>query len=220
MEQELRPFSSIIIDALRAKNLNVEKLVQLTGVSDRFIALLLDEQFERLPAAPYTRGYILKIAEVLGLDGERLWREYLKNHDDLRKSGSKDTLPPNRFETPTFLSKKIIAGAVLAILVIVFFLLRLPSLFGTPELSITNIPDNLVVSTSTYAVTGKVNPQNQLTVQGQIVYPQGDGSFSRSVSLQPGFNTIEFKVKKLLEKEIVITKQIFYQTSSTHNGTP
>jgi len=82
MDQQERPrtFSAIIIDALRARGLTVEKLATTTGISERFISGLLDESFEALPPAPYTRGYILKIAEVLGLEGAVLWKEYVRDH--------------------------------------------------------------------------------------------------------------------------------------------
>jgi cytoskeletal protein RodZ len=218
MESEIKPISTVILDALRARNLSVEKLAQITGVSDRFIALLLEEEFERMPAAPYTRGYLLKIAEALNLEGEKLWDEYLKNHEALRKSGPTDTLPPNRFETPRLINRKLVWIGIPVIIILGFFVIRIPSLFGVPYLSIANVPDNLIVSTSTYSISGKINPQDQLTVQGEIVYPDQNGDFLKAVMLQPGWNTIEFRFKKLLGIEHVTTKQIFYQAAQS-NGT-
>ncbi len=105
MENENKNLANLILEALKLKGLNLDKLSQLTGVSERSLALILEERFEKLPSAPYIHGYLLKIAEVLNLDGQKLWQEYLKNNAEIRRSGQEDTLPLNRFAIPK-LNKK------------------------------------------------------------------------------------------------------------------
>ena len=97
---------NLILEALKLKGMNLEKLSQLSGVSERSLALLLEEQFDKLPPAPYVHGYLVKIAETLNLDGRELWREYLKNNEEIRRSGKEDILPLNRFAIPK-LNKKL-----------------------------------------------------------------------------------------------------------------
>jgi lambda repressor-like predicted transcriptional regulator len=218
MENENKNLANLILEALKLKGLNLDKLSQLTGVSERSLALILEERFDKLPSAPYVHGYLVKIAEILNLDGQKLWQEYLKNNAEIRRSGQEDTLPLNRFAIPK-LNKKIIAAAGAVIIVLIFVIFRLPALFGQPELKISNIKDNpTVVQEANFIIRGIMNPADELTVNGEIVYPDKDGNFEKNILLQSGFNNIIFQTKKLLGKTYTVTKQIFYQTTSTTDG--
>lgn len=216
MENEKKNLINLILEALKLKGMNLEKLSQLTGVSERSLALLLEEQYDKLPPAPYVRGYLVKIAETLNLDGRELWREYLKNNGEIRRSGGEDTLPLNRFAIPK-LNKKIVAISGAAVLIIAIIIFRLPAFFGQPELKISNISENpTIVNEATFAVHGIMNPADELTINGEAVYPQKDGNFEKSVLLQPGFNNLVFQIKKLLGRIYTVEKQIFYQTKENN----
>lgn len=211
-EYDSKNISSLILDALRAKGLSVERLSQLTGVSERFIVSFIEGKIEKLPSPPYARGYLIKIAEALNLDGEKLWREYLKNSEALPRSGEKDYLPKNRFAPPRF-NKRL--ALIILILVIAFgyILIKLTSSLGRTELTFTNLDNNpTVVQDKTFKIVGKINPaNNQLTLNGERLYPNKEGDFEKIIELQPGFNTLTFGVKKLLGKEFIINKQVFYE---------
>ena len=215
MEPDTRNFSTIVLDAMRAKNISVEKLSQLTGISDRYVSTLIDEDFKKLPAAPYVHGYVLRIAEALGMDGESLWQEYLRGSAVIRRSGRNDTLPQNRFLTPN-VNKKAIGLVAVAIVVIAYGLWRLPALRGTPDITLYNIQDMMVVATSTFTISGKINPADQLTINRELVYPDKNGAFSKIFTLRPDeFNTFDFKVTRFLGRENTTTRQIFYKTPTS-----
>ena len=93
LQTNQQPLGTLIVDAMRMKSISVEKLAGVTGVSDRILNGLIEERYENLPPAPYVRGYLLKIAAVLNLDGEALWADYVKHNDSVRRSGKKDQLP-------------------------------------------------------------------------------------------------------------------------------
>lgn len=204
--------ANLIVDGLRMKGVSLERLGQLTGISDRFLELLVGGQHHKLPAAPYVRGYLIKIAEVLGLDGGELWREYLAESAALRRAGTSDTLPPNRF-TITRFNWKIILWALLGVLILGYILLRIPALVDTYEFSV-NIADNLVVYEPVFTIKGTVNENDQLTLNGEVLYPDSNGAFEKLVTLKDEWNTFEFKMKRFLGVGHMLTKQIFYQPST------
>lgn len=221
-ETEPRSFSAIIIDAVRARGFTVEKLAAATGISERFLSGLLDESFQSLPPAPYTRGYILKIAEVLGLDGGALWKEYVRDEEGLRRSGRRDLLPQNRFLTPRWLSKRTLGIAVVLIALVGYLLARLPTITGTPPLSIA-VPSGatMEVVTSRLTLLGDVDPADELLVNGERVRQDNEGKFEKTVELAPGFNTFEFTVRRFLGKERTEVRQVYYRAStSTTTTTP
>ena len=87
--EENKSLSNLILDSLRLKGMSVEKLAQLTGISEMFLEQLLEEKFEKLPSYPYVRGYLIKIGNVLNLDGEKLCQEYIKHNQTIKSSGKK-----------------------------------------------------------------------------------------------------------------------------------
>lgn len=215
MEPEAQnSFTETLLEALRTKGVTTEKLAQLTGISDRYLSALVGDELEKLPPAPYVHGYIVRIGEALGMDGEALWREYPKDPGTLRRSGKRDTLPMNRFTTPQ-INKRVLGVGILAVLVVAYVVIRLPSIVGMPTLTLANIEDMMIVSTSTFTIAGSMDPADELTINGEAVYPESTGTFSRAVELEPGFNTFEFRVKRFLGKENVLVRQVFYKASAT-----
>jgi lambda repressor-like predicted transcriptional regulator len=215
-EQEIQNIAGLILEAIKLKGLTLDKLSQLSGVSERALALILEERFDKLPSAPYIHGYLIKIAEVLNLDGQKLWQEFIKNNERVRRSGQEDILPPNRFAIPK-LNKKITVASIIAGVIIVYLVIRLPGFLGRPELDIENLSaDPTVVLSQNFTIRGIMNSSDELTINGEAVYPAKDGSFEKNILLQSGFNSVVFQIKKLLGKTYTVTKQIFYQATSTN----
>ncbi|MFH1161745.1 MAG: helix-turn-helix domain-containing protein [Candidatus Jorgensenbacteria bacterium] len=211
---ETRALANLIVDGLRMKGVSLERLSQLTGISDRFLELLVGEHYHKLPAAPYMRGYLVKIAEVLGLDGEELWRRYLAESAAVRRAGESDTFPPNRFAIPRF-NWKMVLWVLLGVLILGYVLFRIPAFVDSYEFSV-NITEGMVVQESAFTIKGTVNENDQLTLNGEVLYPYSNGAFEKLVTLKDGWNTFEFRVKRLLGAGKTFTKQIFYQmTTST-----
>ena len=210
--EETKTISTTIITALKAKGLTVEKLAQATGISDRFLESLVEERFEDLPPPPYVRGYLIKIAGVLGLDGEELWREYLSGNGSIKRAGGGDQLPRNRFASKG-LNKKVILVGVVVLGIALYVIVKTPLFSGQPGFTLTNPTQDITVTQEpTFILSGTVSPAHTLTLNGERIYPDRNGSFEKEILLHAGFNTLVFSVKKLIGKEKVTHKQIFYKT--------
>lgn len=214
-----KTFSAAIMDAMKAQGVTFDKLVQATGISDRFLELILNEDLEKLPASPYVHGYILKIAEALRLDGERIWTEYFKDRNGVRRSGAADTLPGRRSGPKRRPRTALVLGAAIIVVVLGYVAFRIQRSVGEPALS-TNITDNMRVTSAELDVKGTVDPRDQIVLNGTQLYPDSKGNFEEKVTLQPGFNTLAFDIKKFLGKEYTVNKQVFYQATSTEAQIP
>ncbi|MDO8557170.1 MAG: helix-turn-helix domain-containing protein [Candidatus Jorgensenbacteria bacterium] len=215
---ETKSLSVFLADMMRVRSMTLEKLTQATGISERYIRLILEEKFDKLPAAPYVHGYLVKIAHALNIDGEELWQGYLKYSDALRRSGEKDKLPENRFISLRVNKKLVIAG-VLILIVVLYIAFRIPSLLSQPSLAVS-FENNMVVAEPTFVLAGTADPKNELTINNEILYPDTNGAFRKVVELSPGFNTFVFKVKKLLGKEETVVRQIYYKSTTSTPETP
>lgn len=205
-----KDLKTLLNEALALKNVNHEKLAEITGIPERYIWAIQNVDTEKLPAAPYVRGYIKKISEILHLNHDELWEIY-KRELTHKQSGAHDKLPENRFAIQ-HLSKKSILFLLFGALLVTYLLLNMDRLIGAPELLITN-PADLIIATTESAIqlTGVAEQRDKLTVNDEEIFINPDGTFSKDYYLQPGLNTIEFKSKRLLGKETTEIRKVLYQ---------
>jgi transcriptional regulator with XRE-family HTH domain len=218
VEQEEKNLSSTLVGALQAKGLTAEKLAEATGVSERFLESLIEDKPESLPPLPYVRGYLMRVADVLSLDGDELFEEYLKGNRAVKRSGKYDRLPENRFKKSKSISRLIIP--LLAILgILLYVILRTPLFAGTDGFVIKNLDEGITYADEpVFMVAGELGDSRRLTLNGERVYPDERGNFTARIELEAGFNTLVFNVKKFLGKEKTVTKQIFYIKDAEEEG--
>jgi flagellar biosynthesis protein FlhG len=75
-------FTGAAIKVLREqRGLTVRNVADITKISSRYLEFIEAENFKKLPARPYLRGFLVLYAKALGCDPERMAGEYLKRYD-------------------------------------------------------------------------------------------------------------------------------------------
>ena len=75
-------FTGSVLKILREqRNITVRTLADMTKLGTRYIDFIEAENFSKLPARPYLRGFLVLYAKALGYESERLVNEYLKRYD-------------------------------------------------------------------------------------------------------------------------------------------
>ena len=75
-------FNGPAIKARReSAGLTIRNVADMTKIGSRYLEYIESEQFERLPARPYLRGFLLLYAQALGCDSERMVADYLKRYE-------------------------------------------------------------------------------------------------------------------------------------------
>lgn len=211
-----KDLKTLLNDALELKNVNHEKLAQMTGIAERYLWAIQNLDVEKLPAAPYVHGYLKKISDALNLNHDELWGLY-KKELETKTSGQYDTLPQNRFAIRHFSRQELFFSAV-AILLVLYVLFNIPRLTGKPVLIVTNPAAPIfAVFEDKIVLTGYLNQRDKLTINNQEVFVSRSGEFSQEYPLRQGINKIEFKAKRFLGKEVSVVKEIIYQPISTNN---
>jgi len=223
-----RKLRDIISDQCASKELSHVELAKKSGTPEHYVEALVTGEIRRLPAFPYIRVHLVKIAQVLGLRPELLTEKY-KEEFTAMHSGSADKLPGNRFALPSYRREYLIAAGVLALL-IVGYLVSKTGFFGRPSLTITvppTDPNPFIVTTSTITLSGRTDPGDNLFVNGQHVPVATDGTFSKDYQLLPEINIIEFSAKRFLGRQVTATRQVYFDTTvasttptSTSRNTP
>ena len=215
INNEFKSLREIFNEALDLRDLDIKKLSEMTDIPVHYLSALSSGDPKKLPASPYVRGYLAKIADILKIDSNALLEAYKQETSvwPAKTSGPEDRLPPNRFALKNKKKITIIGVSIAGVLVILIFLaFQFSGFLGNPQIEITNPVENeLTIDSSIIKLTGIINPQDKLTISGEEVLAKSDGRFEKDFSLQSGPNSVEFKVKRFLGKEITITKIVIYK---------
>ena len=204
--------SELLRERVEVKGLTVTRLKQQTGIAERYLQALLEGNSDRLPASPYVRGYLFRLASILDLDGSALWELY-RSETGARSSGPADRLPANRFALRPISRAALIAG-VLAVVLLGYFALNANRFLGRPDLRVVSpAAETTVTDSHTITLIGTVDPSDTLTIGGEPVSIEPSGRFERPYELQPGLNQIEFLASRLLGGEAKVIRQVIYQPS-------
>ena len=204
-----KTLSEVLIELFDKKGISMDKLAAASNIPKRYVLALRDGDIKNLPAAPYVRGYLLKIGSILDVNGEILWKLY-EREDTTKTSGEKDTLPYNRYATKPINKNWFIAAAIV-LLVGGYLTVRLDDLIGTPKLEVSLPEEMVTVDASVVVIGGLVSKGDALTINNESILVNADGSFQKELLLEPGVNTVELKATRFLGREISMTRQILYE---------
>jgi len=205
-----KSFQKIMQEQMDTKGIDIAKIRQQTGITETYLNAFIQGNEKKLPAAPYVRGYIFKIATILELDGEELWQSF-KNGETIKKSGSKDLLPSNRYALKK-INKKLIIGTLIIILIATYGIINFNRFLGNPKIEISSpAAETLVTTANTITLIGKLTADGKLTIDGAETLVDEFGNFRREYTLSPGLNRIEFAVRGILSQETKVIRQVIYQ---------
>ncbi|RJP44166.1 helix-turn-helix domain-containing protein [Candidatus Parcubacteria bacterium] len=218
MNREYSDFQSLFNEKLRERGLTVKRLSELSNIATEHLENLSTGNFERMPPAPYIRGYLARLAPILGFDADSWWEELAREHT-LRGSGASDELPKNRFARQS--RAKFLIGGAVVILAAAYVALRFAYIFGEPEILITDPAQNPAYTRSAETVIrGNLSNADVLSVNGESVEVREGGGWEKAVTLQSGPNSFEIEAKKFLGREKRLTRQIFYEPIPQTTTTP
>jgi cytoskeletal protein RodZ len=204
-------FTEFFNHKLKERGFTLKQLSDTTGIAIKHLENFGNGRFEHLPSAPYVHGYFVKLGDILGFDPDEWW-DRIKEEDTVHRSGAADRMPDNRFNR--LQGRALLWGLIIVGLVGIYIAARFTTIIGEPRLILTEpTADISSVSASTLVFRGTIKNGDSLTIDGASVYLSQDGSFSADVLLRPGANTIELKAKKILGREITLTREVYYDDS-------
>lgn len=221
MEHDPRKLRDIIADQCEARGISPFEVAKRSGIAEQYIEALLSGDTARLPAFPYIRAGLIAFADAIGIPSEVLVNKYRQEFAAMR-SGASDQLPGNRFALPSYRREYIIGGALLVCVLLGFWISR-SGFFGKPTLVILTPPADpspFIVTSSTLTLSGRIDPGDMLSINGQHAPVQGDGSFSREMQLLPEINIIEFTTKRFLGRQVKEVRQVYFDQAETATTTP
>ena len=211
-EQNTRKLRDIILDQCEAKEIKMEELVKKTGLPEQYLDAIINDVRTRLPAFPYIRAYLTRVAALLGLPPEMLLDKYRQEFSE-KISGGADALPGNRFALPSGIRRYLLVVVAIIVVILIVAISR-SGFFGSPHIAIDMPPagtDPFITSSSTITLAGHVDAGDKLLINGQPVATGKNGTFASQYQLTPEINVIEFTTKRFLGRQFSITRQVYYE---------
>ena len=187
----MKTVGQILLEARLAKNLTLEEVETATKIRKKTLQDLEKGAWKDLPSSTFVKGLIKNYGRFLGLDDRELLAFYRREVDEKSSNKKISVVPANTKGlrlTPSIVTFGVIALFVVAIISYLFF--QYQSFTGSPLLEISEPKDNIKVTSSEINLVGRTWEDADLKINGQKVQPSPGGSFSLSLALNPGLNTI------------------------------
>lgn len=166
--------------------LSLESLAKRTRIREEYLQALEANEFEKLPAAAFVKGYIKTYGQVFGFDYQPLLGLLRRDF----KESAKGKLVPREFIKPILHKRQwwspmtgtvLIAGSVFLVL-FGYVALQWVTFNRPPEVSVRQPADNQTVA-SQVIVSGTTEVESIVTINDQPVALQPDGSFETQIFL-------------------------------------
>jgi cytoskeletal protein RodZ len=172
--------------------LSIEEVAKQTGVFEKFLAALESSKYHQLPPDVYVLGFLKKIAEVYKISCTELVEQFKKERNISEQTALKRIVPAKGLKsyisrvsiTPKFIT--ISVGVLLAFSAGLYILVQVFSVNRTPSLTILSPVKDSVLKGSSVEIKGQTEPGITVSVNGQNILVQPDGSFASTLSVVPG----------------------------------
>lgn len=189
----MKTVGDLLKNARLQRGLTVDQIAAYTKISKKYLIAIEDNDFQQLPPAAFSKGFLHTYATVVGLNPQTILAIFRRDFDQddrgriIPRSLINPIKPAAASLTPNHLSLiLIIAGSLL---IAGFFLVQIFNFSSKPPLKIIEPTDGASLI-SPIVVRGQTSPQAVVTVNNKNVVVSPTGDFSTQLDLTPGEHTL------------------------------
>lgn len=214
---EKKDLSQKLQEARLERGLLIKQVTKVHYLPGSFIRALEEGDYNLFPEKVYATALLKKYLAVLQLPIDEyvnLWQEEWIHWQKLNRVShdkKKDVLSPFkdnvRFAlTPAFWQKSFLL--FFGLISITYIGWRVAAATSPLELVVREPADGLIIQETSVQISGIIEQEAQLTINGQEVELSLDGSFAQLVNLQLGLNILELTASKKYRPSVTLTRQI------------
>jgi cytoskeleton protein RodZ len=182
-----------------------------TKIPFKYIEMLEEGEYEKLPPDVYVKGFLRAYAEFLGVEPKKLINLY-QREKDIKKNLNGDEekkCPKKKKSLSCFVvtPKMIVAAAIVLVVVGGFSYLysQIGRFAAVPRLVLTNPMGDDTVSGNSISIAGFTDEDAKLSINDQPILVSDKGEFKEDILLQGGVNTIKILAVNRFNKEATRT---------------
>jgi len=191
-----KTLGDILKNRRRRKGVSLEQAEEVTHVRMRFLEAIEKDSWDELPSDIYSRGYVERYSEYLGLNKKELLERFdrerhlyrLTNHEIVLTKSNKPLTTMWLFTPKIF---AISMGLLIIIFISTYIGFQVKSFAAAPELLIISphSKPEKVIKDDQIALVGKTSTDAKVEINGQVVSVENNGTFKQTVGLNKGENT-------------------------------
>jgi len=189
----MKTVGEILKAARLEKNLSLGDISRETRITAKYLEAIEANDFDKLPPATFTKGFMQNYARCVGLDPPNVLAIFRRDYD-LDERGriiprglSEPVRSPINWFTPT--TTTITLTAAIGVLVLAFFVRQIIQFQSAPDLVITSPTEKAAVISPVH-VTGTTNPEASVTINQHPVTLDDKGVFTTDITLTQGEHTL------------------------------
>jgi len=195
----------ILKQAREKKGRPLSSIARETKISARFLKALEKNQFGKLPAEPFTRGFIKSYTQAVNIPTKKALALFRRDFT-VDKKGKIRPKKLSGIDQTSFLDSRILK--ILAIFFITLFFsiylgFQLKTLFAPPALTVLKPEDNARLKGPIISVEGRVSADSSVWVNDQLVEVDNLGMWRKNLPVLPGENKIEVRAANRHGKETI-----------------
>ncbi len=188
-----------------------------TEVPLKYLAAIEASDYRRLPGDVYARNFLKRYAGFLHLTVEDVIDHYEREQavvKNIHQIGPR-FIQRHVDQKPLFTPRRLRRlGLALIVLVVLGYLgWEVRSIVRPPTLMIDYPPFQLTTEDRSIEVRGSTDAESEVTINGQRVPVDQDGSFNETVDLHEGLNTIKIESVRKRSQTKTVYRQVLVEAS-------
>jgi cytoskeletal protein RodZ len=213
------------------KGITLDQAAADTRIREKFLKALEDADYQSLPGAVYTKGFLRNYAGYLDLDQDDVVVMFHQERGTVAADPSRSFEPmrPLMHRSLIFTPAVLVPVVVLAgiVLFVGYLYYQFTSFAVPPALDVTDPSTDAIVQDGKYVIKGQTVPGGRVTVQvfpGPLtiadIHPAADGTFTATVALTQGANHVIVEVLDQSGKVSRVSRSILLQPQVAATSAP
>lgn len=202
------------------KGLDIETVSEKLQIAEKYLKAIEESDFDKLPEGVYIEKFLQSYCHFLDLDFSEIIKDYQNDkntHQTIKKTNikifnkEKEKLARCWYSFITFNLLKNLILFLLVFTVLAFLGFKINNIVAPPKLIISKPANNLVIKDNYTEIAGQTDVGADVSINGQTVMVNSDGSFIERLNLQSGLNIITISSEKKYSKEAVVDRKIMVE---------
>jgi len=206
-----------VLKRMRAnKDLSLEEISNATKIQVKYLRWLEEDNCKKLPAPVYVEGFLKSYAKYIDEDYKEIIALFRKEQDIreniLNKNKDLGPLKPLRDTSIIISSKAIVVSLICCVALISFAYLYRQAyfIFAPPMIEVSTPFQDMEVSDQTIEISGKSSVGSQVSINGQSIFANTDGTFRENIKLSDGLNILKICSENKMGKTSEVIRNIIY----------
>ncbi|KKQ55973.1 MAG: Transcriptional regulator, XRE family [Parcubacteria group bacterium GW2011_GWA2_38_13] len=208
--------NEILRAARNTSGILISEVSHALRISQDYLVLLEAGLYPKLPGEVYVKNFIKAYANYLHLNSGELLDFYKREKDvykNIQPAENSRMMSPVKFLSRFYFFSipkliKIASVSCVVFIAMLYLGFKVEAIIRPPELFVTTPASDILVDGKYIEVQGITEEESVVTINGQDVLVNTDGSFSERINLSNGINEIVVTARKNHSKENTILRKV------------